>query len=241
MLASILTRAPGRPNPTLVHGHLKQQRHRTSVPCPIHSPNSPPKASSSSCAPLATKRTSQEDASAISSSAFLPKISTSLPAPILMPSSPCSSAPSLSGRSFGVVLVCQDMPDSNGQPHEFVTEVATFRSDGAYLDGRHPAEVRFSSSAQDDVLRRDFTINGMMFDPILHRQTCNLTSSFWITLAARTTSATASSAPSANRTAGLKKTSCACCAPSASPRVSSTPSSPQPSAPSASSLRHRAG
>jgi poly(A) polymerase len=59
---------------------------------------------------------------------------------------------------------------------EFVTEVATYRSDVAYLDGRHPTEVRFSSSAQEDVLRRDFTINGMMFDPVLHRQTCSLTS-----------------------------------------------------------------
>ncbi|HEX4308836.1 MAG TPA: CCA tRNA nucleotidyltransferase [Acidobacteriaceae bacterium] len=81
------------------------------------------------------------------------------------------------GAHFGVVLVSQDLPDSSGHPREFVTEVATFRSDGAYLDGRHPAEVRLSSSAQEDVLRRDFTINGMMFDPILHRQTCSLTSS----------------------------------------------------------------
>jgi poly(A) polymerase len=75
------------------------------------------------------------------------------------------------GAHFGVVLVCDDV---DGQ--EFVTEVATYRSDVAYLDGRHPTEVRFSSSAQEDVLRRDFTINGMMFDPVLHRQTCNLTS-----------------------------------------------------------------
>jgi poly(A) polymerase len=75
------------------------------------------------------------------------------------------------GAHFGVVLVCDDI-DS----HEIVTEVATFRSDVAYLDGRHPTEVRFSSSAREDVLRRDFTINGMMFDPVLNRQTCNLTS-----------------------------------------------------------------
>jgi poly(A) polymerase len=75
------------------------------------------------------------------------------------------------GAHFGVVLVCDEV---DGQ--EFVTEVATYRSDVAYLDGRHPTEVRFSSSAQEDVLRRDFTINGMMFDPVLHRQTCNLTS-----------------------------------------------------------------
>ncbi len=75
------------------------------------------------------------------------------------------------GAHFGVVLVCQDI-DSQ----EIVTEVATFRSDGVYLDGRHPAEVRFSTSAREDVLRRDFTINGMMLDPVLQRKTCNLTS-----------------------------------------------------------------
>jgi poly(A) polymerase len=75
------------------------------------------------------------------------------------------------GAHFGVVLVCDDEGDA-----EIVTEVATFRSDVAYHDGRHPTEVRFSSSAQEDVLRRDFTINGMMFDPILHATTCSLTS-----------------------------------------------------------------
>ncbi|HLJ78046.1 MAG TPA: CCA tRNA nucleotidyltransferase [Acidobacteriaceae bacterium] len=75
------------------------------------------------------------------------------------------------GAHFGVILVCDDAAD-----REVVTEVATFRSDGVYLDGRHPAEVRFSSSPREDVLRRDFTINGMMLDPILQRETCSLTS-----------------------------------------------------------------
>ena len=46
-----------------------------------------------------------------------------------------------------------------------MTEVATFRSDGAYSDGRHPDAVRFSTSPEEDVKRRDFTINGMMLDP----------------------------------------------------------------------------
>ena len=80
------------------------------------------------------------------------------------------------GAHFGVVLVSEEIPEGDGHLREIVTEVATFRSDGAYLDGRHPSEVRFSSSAKEDVLRRDFTINGMMFDPVLERQTCNLTS-----------------------------------------------------------------
>jgi poly(A) polymerase len=43
-------------------------------------------------------------------------------------------------------------------------EVATFRSDIGYSDGRHPDEVRFSKDPQEDVARRDFTINGMMLD-----------------------------------------------------------------------------
>jgi len=75
------------------------------------------------------------------------------------------------GAHFGVILVCQEIAG-----REIVTEVATFRSDGVYLDGRHPVEVRFSASVREDVLRRDFTINGMMLDPILQRETCSLTS-----------------------------------------------------------------
>jgi poly(A) polymerase len=62
------------------------------------------------------------------------------------------------GAHFGVVLVC------TGEP-EIMTEVATFRSDGVYSDGRHPDAVRFSSSPEEDVKRRDFTINGMLLDP----------------------------------------------------------------------------
>ena len=45
-------------------------------------------------------------------------------------------------------------------------EVATFRSDLGYSDGRHPDEVRFSKDAREDVQRRDFTINGLLFDPL---------------------------------------------------------------------------
>lgn len=59
------------------------------------------------------------------------------------------------GAHFGVIVVLE-----NG----FQFEVATFRSDGAYLDGRHPVEVHFAT-AEEDAARRDFTINGMFFDP----------------------------------------------------------------------------
>ena len=65
------------------------------------------------------------------------------------------------GAHFGVVLVAPEDADAG-----FVTEVATFRSDGAYSDGRHPDAVRYTTSAQEDVQRRDFTINGLLLDPL---------------------------------------------------------------------------
>jgi putative nucleotidyltransferase with HDIG domain len=61
------------------------------------------------------------------------------------------------GAHFGVVLVADE---------ENVTEVATFRSDGAYSDGRRPDSVRYTLSAQEDVQRRDFTINGLLLNPL---------------------------------------------------------------------------
>jgi poly(A) polymerase len=47
-----------------------------------------------------------------------------------------------------------------------VVEVATFRSDVGYSDGRHPDQVRYTSNPREDVERRDFTINGLLLDPI---------------------------------------------------------------------------
>lgn len=64
------------------------------------------------------------------------------------------------GAHFGVVLVA---PEDTGAG--FVTEVATFRSDGAYSDGRRPDAVQYTKSAEEDVQRRDFTINGLLLDP----------------------------------------------------------------------------
>jgi poly(A) polymerase len=65
------------------------------------------------------------------------------------------------GASFGVIEVL------GPQTREgfLKVQVATFRADGTYSDGRHPDEVVFSS-AREDALRRDFTINGMFFDPL---------------------------------------------------------------------------
>ena len=63
------------------------------------------------------------------------------------------------GAQFGVILV-------HVEGHPF--EVASFRHDGPYLDGRRPSEVRYGS-LEEDVQRRDFTINGMIYDPIADR------------------------------------------------------------------------
>jgi poly(A) polymerase len=63
------------------------------------------------------------------------------------------------GAQFGVILVVLDE-----QPFE----VASFRYDGPYLDGRRPTHVRYGT-LEEDVERRDFTINGMMYDPIADR------------------------------------------------------------------------
>jgi tRNA nucleotidyltransferase/poly(A) polymerase len=60
------------------------------------------------------------------------------------------------GAHFGVVLIAE------GGAH---VEVATFRSDHSYIDGRHPGEVRFETDPRQDVLRRDFTINALLMDP----------------------------------------------------------------------------
>ena len=66
------------------------------------------------------------------------------------------------GAAFGVIEVIG--PRGNDGQH-LTVEVATFRSDGVYIDGRRPETVTFSSP-EEDAQRRDFTINGMFFDPI---------------------------------------------------------------------------
>ncbi len=71
------------------------------------------------------------------------------------------------GAHFGVVLVCE--------PDGVTTEVATFRHDGAYTDGRRPDAVRFSNDPREDVFRRDFTINGMLLDPTVLEETGDAT------------------------------------------------------------------
>jgi len=85
------------------------------------------------------------------------------------------------GAQFGVVLVpvedekqvlrAQEMRAQDDKSLEHVkssrvVEVATFRSDGLYTDGRHPDEVTYTRDPKEDVQRRDFTINGLLLDPL---------------------------------------------------------------------------
>lgn len=60
------------------------------------------------------------------------------------------------GAQFGVIVVVENSAQ---------VEVATFRSDIGSADGRHPERVEFSSSPEQDVRRRDFTVNGLLMDP----------------------------------------------------------------------------
>jgi poly(A) polymerase len=90
------------------------------------------------------------------------------------------------GAQFGVVLVPVPREENNGidglcrtsdaaapassvstdHSKAGVVEVATFRSDIGYSDGRHPDQVRYSKDPREDVERRDFTINGLLLDPM---------------------------------------------------------------------------
>lgn len=60
------------------------------------------------------------------------------------------------GQSFGVILVIID---------NLFFEVATFREDMNYIDGRHPEEVKYTKDPKIDIKRRDFTVNGLMLNP----------------------------------------------------------------------------
>lgn len=65
------------------------------------------------------------------------------------------------GAKFGVIVVTED----SGESADLQVEVATFRSDVGYSDGRHPDHVVFAKSPQEDVKRRDFTVNALLLDP----------------------------------------------------------------------------
>ncbi len=66
----------------------------------------------------------------------------------------------LVGQSFGVSIVLQN---------QYAFEIATFREDFDYLDGRHPDKVKYTKNVKNDIQRRDFTVNGLLFDPISNK------------------------------------------------------------------------
>ncbi len=71
------------------------------------------------------------------------------------------------GRAFGTVIVHDVLGDEvDSKRYSFGVEVTTFRSDGAYLDGRRPDDVTYGSSAEEDAQRRDFTCNALYLDPL---------------------------------------------------------------------------
>jgi poly(A) polymerase len=84
---------------------------------------------------------------------------------------PLSAEAGALGKDAGSTKSGEDISGTTGvlvrqnESSQDVVEVATFRSDVGYSDGRHPDEVRFTKDPREDVERRDFTINGMMFDP----------------------------------------------------------------------------
>src|SRR5580704_9324015 len=85
------------------------------------------------------------------------------PNTLVIPSGAEASRSEVSAESRGLELTAAG---GSTHPESQVIEVATFRADLGYSDGRHPDQVRFTKSPQEDATRRDFTIDGMMLDPI---------------------------------------------------------------------------
>jgi poly(A) polymerase len=89
------------------------------------------------------------------------------------------------GAHFGVILVLGEAlgealgetPEQGEATERIAIEVATFRHDGVYSDGRRPDSVRYSTDPREDVQRRDFTINGMLLDPVAYARTRKLKTS----------------------------------------------------------------
>lgn len=75
------------------------------------------------------------------------------------------------GKAFGIITI---VPDSALFPGEAPVEVATFRAESTYADGRHPdpGTLRFTD-AREDVLRRDFTVNALLLDPVPPARVCD--------------------------------------------------------------------
>ncbi len=87
---------------------------------------------------------------------------------VLVPLRPPAQTPTQANEDWAGHPVRMEHPDSDDTPseHPNYVEVATFRNDGTYTDGRHPDRVSYSKDPQEDVQRRDFTINGLLMDPL---------------------------------------------------------------------------
>jgi poly(A) polymerase len=84
---------------------------------------------------------------------------------VLVPLSPPAGAPA-QAREAWVGHPAESPPAPVPSEHPNYVEVATFRNDGTYTDGRHPDRVSYSKDPKEDVQRRDFTINGLLMDPL---------------------------------------------------------------------------
>jgi poly(A) polymerase len=70
------------------------------------------------------------------------------------------------GHDFSRAVTSPEKPGASAPEGKGCIEVATFRNDGLYSDGRHPDQVSYTSNPEEDVRRRDFTINGLLLDPL---------------------------------------------------------------------------
>jgi poly(A) polymerase len=70
------------------------------------------------------------------------------------------------GHDFSRAVAGQEKPAALAPEGKGCIEVATFRNDGLYSDGRHPDQVSYTTNPEEDVRRRDFTINGLLLDPL---------------------------------------------------------------------------
>lgn len=118
-------------------------------------------------------------------------------------SSLAAAARSPSAAAFGVMTIV----GPRGAGH---VEVTTFRTDAAYTDGRHPAGVTFSTP-EEDAQRRDFTINGLFFDPLIGKVHDYVGEG---PISSKASCGRLESPPN-----GLPKTISACCEPCVSPLV----------------------
>ncbi|MFT7671544.1 MAG: tRNA nucleotidyltransferase/poly(A) polymerase, partial [Planctomycetota bacterium] len=70
------------------------------------------------------------------------------------------------GRAFGTIVVSLVADQAEHEPRSVDVELTTFRSEGVYKDGRHPDDVSYGATIEEDARRRDFTCNALYLDPL---------------------------------------------------------------------------